>query len=149
MARALHGPIGSGVAMSWWRRWPTHGGRGPKPLEGRVAVAHVDCCVLWLCGCVVATYLVVTMCVYKAPANFIIPKLPTEFPFGIRYENTGKIPKGSYQKYRFGIQLYTLRPTIPHKIPLAEKGYFTYLRMHKTKHVLKREGICLENLPPR
>ena len=21
--------------MSWWRRWPTHGGRGPKPLEGR------------------------------------------------------------------------------------------------------------------
>jgi hypothetical protein len=53
MARALHGTIGSGGAMSWWRRWPTHGGRGPKPLEGRVAAAHVGCCVLWLCGCVV------------------------------------------------------------------------------------------------
>jgi len=92
--------------MSWWRRWPTHGGRGPKPLEGRAAAAHVDCCVLWLCGCVVAAYFVVTMCVYEAPANFIIPNLPTEFPFGIRYENTGKIPKGSYRKYRFGIQLY-------------------------------------------
>ena len=39
--------------MSWWRRWPTHGGRGPKPLEGRAAAAHVGCCVLWLCGCVV------------------------------------------------------------------------------------------------
>jgi len=36
-------------------------------------------------------------CVYKAPANFIIPKLPTEFPFGIRYKNTRKILKGSYQ----------------------------------------------------
>ena len=32
-----------------------------------------------------------------APANFKIPNLPTEFPFGIRYENTEKIPKGSYQ----------------------------------------------------
>ena len=31
-----------------------------------------------------------------APANFKIPNLPTEFPFGIRYENTEKIPKGSY-----------------------------------------------------
>jgi len=40
---------------------------------------------------------VVTMCVFKAPANFIVPNLPTEFPFGIRYENTGKIPKGSYR----------------------------------------------------
>ena len=38
-------PIGSGGA--------THGGRGPKPLEGRAAAAHVGCCVLWLCGCVV------------------------------------------------------------------------------------------------
>ena len=38
-----------------------------------------------------------TMCVYKAPANFIIPNLPTKFPFGLRYENTGKIPKGSYR----------------------------------------------------
>jgi hypothetical protein len=32
-----------------------------------------------------------------APANFKIPNLPTEFPFGIRYENTEKIPKGSYR----------------------------------------------------
>jgi hypothetical protein len=50
-ACALHGPIGSGGTMSWWRRWPTHGERGLKPLEGgRAAAAHVDCCVL--CGCV-------------------------------------------------------------------------------------------------
>jgi hypothetical protein len=49
-AHALHGHIGSGGAMSWWRRWPTHGERGLKPLEGRAAAAHVDCCVL--CGCV-------------------------------------------------------------------------------------------------
>ena len=32
MARAFHGPLGSSGAMSWWRRRPTHGGRGPKPL---------------------------------------------------------------------------------------------------------------------
>jgi hypothetical protein len=32
MARALHGTIGSGGFMSWWRRWPTL-----KPLEGRAA----------------------------------------------------------------------------------------------------------------
>ena len=31
-----------------------------------------------------------------SPANFKIPNLPTEFPFWIRYENTKKIPKGSY-----------------------------------------------------
>ena len=49
-ARALHGPIGSGSTMSWWHRWPTHGERRLKPLEGRAAAAHVDCCVL--CGCV-------------------------------------------------------------------------------------------------
>jgi hypothetical protein len=49
MARAFHGSIGSGGAMSWWRRWPTHGERGLKPLEGRAAAAHVGCCVLWLC----------------------------------------------------------------------------------------------------
>ena len=55
MARAFHGPIGSGGAMSWWRRWPTHGERGLKPLEGRAAAAHFDCCVLWLCGCVVVS----------------------------------------------------------------------------------------------
>jgi hypothetical protein len=56
MAGAMHGPIGSGGAMIWWRRWPIHGGRGPKPLEGRAAAAHVDCCVLWLCGCVVVIF---------------------------------------------------------------------------------------------
>ncbi len=38
MACALHGPIGSGGAISWWCRWPTHGGRGPKPLVGRAAL---------------------------------------------------------------------------------------------------------------
>jgi len=43
--------------MIWWRRWPTHGERGLKPLEGRAAAAHVGCCVLWLCGCVVARVL--------------------------------------------------------------------------------------------
>jgi len=32
-----------------------------------------------------------------APANFKIPNLPTEFPFGIWYENIKKIPKGSYR----------------------------------------------------
>jgi hypothetical protein len=37
------------------------------------------------------------MCVYKAPANFIIPNLSTKFPFSIWYENTRKIPKGSYR----------------------------------------------------
>ena len=49
-ARGLRMVLGSGGAMSWWRRCSTHGGRGPKPLEGRTAAAHVGCCVL--CGCV-------------------------------------------------------------------------------------------------
>jgi hypothetical protein len=31
---------------SWGRCWPTHGGRGPKPLEGRAAAG---CCAV---GCV-------------------------------------------------------------------------------------------------
>ena len=40
--------------MSGRRRWPTLGGRGPKPLEGRAAAAHVGCCVVvWLCGLLV------------------------------------------------------------------------------------------------
>ncbi len=35
--------------MSWGHRCPTHGDRGPKPVEGRAASAHVGCCVwLWL-----------------------------------------------------------------------------------------------------
>jgi len=46
----------------------------------------------------------------------------------------------------FRVKSTTLRPTIPHKNTLAEKGC---LRMHTTKHALKREGICLRNLPPR
>ena len=38
--------------MIWWCHCSTHGERErAKPLEGRVAAAHVDCCVL--CGCVV------------------------------------------------------------------------------------------------
>jgi hypothetical protein len=31
-----------------------------------------------------------------APTNFKMPSLPTEFPSGIRYKNSKKIPKGSY-----------------------------------------------------
>jgi hypothetical protein len=55
MARTFHGTIGSGGAMIWWRRWPNHGGRGLKPLEGRAVAAHFGCCVLcvlclWLCA---------------------------------------------------------------------------------------------------
>jgi hypothetical protein len=55
MACTFHGTIGSGGAMIWWRRWPNHGGRGLKPLEGRAAAAHFGCCVLcvlclWLCA---------------------------------------------------------------------------------------------------
>ncbi len=50
MARALGGSIRSSSTMSLWHHWPTHGRRGPKPLEGRAAAAHVGCCVfLWLC----------------------------------------------------------------------------------------------------
>jgi hypothetical protein len=64
------------------------------------------------------------MCVYKAPANFIIPNLPTEFPFGIWYENTGKIPKGSYRKYRIGIQLYFIPNNHPQQPPQFIVVYF-------------------------
>ena len=52
--RACFRPIGSGSAMSWRRRWPTHGGRGPKPLEGRAAGAyffHFGCCVCVVVVC--------------------------------------------------------------------------------------------------
>jgi len=48
--RACFRPIGSGSAMNWRRRWPTHGGRGLKPLEGRAAAAQL---VVVCCGCVV------------------------------------------------------------------------------------------------
>ena len=32
--------------MSWWCRWPNHGGRGLKPVEGRAAwlMLIVVCC---------------------------------------------------------------------------------------------------------
>ena len=55
MVGAMHGPIGSGGAMIWWHRWPTHGGRGPKPLEGWQQLMLIVVCVVvvWLCGCVV------------------------------------------------------------------------------------------------
>jgi hypothetical protein len=45
-ARALHKPIGSGNAMNWGCRWPTHGGRGLKLVEGRAAwlMLVVVCC---------------------------------------------------------------------------------------------------------
>ena len=49
MARGLRMMLGSGGAMSWWRRSSTHGGRGVKPLEGRVAAAHFGCCSYVLC----------------------------------------------------------------------------------------------------
>ena len=47
-ARALRKPMGSGGAMSWWYRWPTHGGKGLKPVEGRAAW------LMWLLCVVVA-----------------------------------------------------------------------------------------------
>jgi hypothetical protein len=43
------GPIRSSGAIGWWRQQPAHGVRGPMPLKGRAAAAHVGCCVLWLC----------------------------------------------------------------------------------------------------
>jgi len=62
MARALQGTIGSGGTMIWWHRWPTNGGRGLKPLEGRAAAAHFGCCVL--CGCVF-----VVVCAFQLPTG--------------------------------------------------------------------------------
>jgi hypothetical protein len=47
--RALYGLIGSRGAKIWVHGRCCHGERGPKPLKGRAAVAHVGCCVLWLC----------------------------------------------------------------------------------------------------
>ena len=45
-ARALRKPIGSSGTMSWWCRWPNHGGRGLKPVEGKAAwlLLVVVCC---------------------------------------------------------------------------------------------------------
>jgi len=48
-ARTLRKPIGSSGTVIWWCRWPTHGGRGLKPVEGRVAwlmLVVVCCCQL-------------------------------------------------------------------------------------------------------
>ena len=45
--RALRKPIGSGGTMSWWCRWPNHGGRELKLVEGRAAwlmLVGVCCC---------------------------------------------------------------------------------------------------------
>ena len=63
-------------------------------------------------------------CVYQAPANFIIPNLPTEFPFGIRYENTRKILKGSYRNTEsvslvFRILTIVALSRLSHGAPLA------------------------------
>jgi hypothetical protein len=49
MPLALYGPIGSSGAKIWVHGGCCHGERGPKPLKGRTAAAHVGCCVLWLC----------------------------------------------------------------------------------------------------
>ena len=48
MLQALYGPIGSSGAKIWFHGRCCYGERGPKPLQGRVAAAHVGCCVLWL-----------------------------------------------------------------------------------------------------
>jgi len=53
------------------------------------------------------------MCVYKAPANFIIPNLPTEFPFGFGMKNTGKIPKGSYRNTESVYNSSKYQPKLP------------------------------------
>ena len=45
--------------MIWWCHCSTHGEREGKPLEGRAAAAHVDCCVL--CGCVLCCARVCTL----------------------------------------------------------------------------------------
>jgi hypothetical protein len=49
MPRACYRLIGSSGAKICIHGRCCHGERGPKPLKGRVAAAHVDCCVLWLC----------------------------------------------------------------------------------------------------
>ncbi len=46
---ACYRPIGSGSAKIWGHGGCCHGDREPKLLEGRAAVAHVGCCVFWLC----------------------------------------------------------------------------------------------------
>jgi hypothetical protein len=42
--------------MIWWCHCSTHGEREGKPLEGRAAAAHVDCCVCVVVFCVVLAY---------------------------------------------------------------------------------------------
>jgi hypothetical protein len=53
--RALYGPIGSSGVKNWVHGRCCHGERGPKPLKGRAAVAHVGCCVC--SGCVFVLFL--------------------------------------------------------------------------------------------
>ncbi len=96
--RALRGPIGSSGAMSWWHHWPTHGGRGPKPLEARAVAAHVGCCVLCcvvLC-CVVLCCVVLccvvcvglSKCSYQTSSNMILAK--SKWPtFACSYHKIG------------------------------------------------------------
>ncbi len=57
---AIDGSIGSSGTKIWGYGWSSHGQRGPKPLEGRVAAAHVGCCVLWLR---IVLWLVVEHCI--------------------------------------------------------------------------------------
>jgi hypothetical protein len=47
--RACYRPMGSGSAKIWGHGRCCHGDRGPKLLEGRAVMAHVACCVFWLC----------------------------------------------------------------------------------------------------
>ncbi len=52
--RACFRPIGSSGAISWWCRWPTHGGREPKPLVGGAVLLMlvvVCCCVFCVLDC--------------------------------------------------------------------------------------------------
>jgi hypothetical protein len=47
--RTIDRLIGSSGAKTWVYGGCCHEERGPKPLKGRAAVAHVGCCVLRLC----------------------------------------------------------------------------------------------------
>ncbi len=68
-----------GGAMSWQRHWPTHGGRGPKPLEGRAAAAHVGCCVV-VCRPISSSHAVMRPSTLSLPAPLPINCLPPPPP---------------------------------------------------------------------
>ena len=70
LSLSQHKVASHSLIMSWWRRWPPHGGRGPKLLEGRAAAAHFVCCVLWSCGCVVL-WVCDSLCAYVVPYHSI------------------------------------------------------------------------------